>query len=212
MKKPIKELTSEEKRQLVISGFDTANAPLEGLRHPHPAKRHLKPVSSVPVLPDEQIWGNNYHLYRFPDAPSEEPSRTEHALLRSVTMPDGEVRVGYYLTQHQDAAARLAASQQSKAPADYGDPSTDHFLDDSENVRPGLFLLRAHTSECDMKLTCPPISSRHTTSNSCENTNQPTPVISTQSSYSPWNLWQTHCLKMSLLADRPARITPTSTH
>lgn len=134
-RKPVRELSSEEKRQLVTSGFDVANAPLEGLQHPHPSKRHLKAVSSVPILPDEQIWGNNYHLYRFPDPPSEEPNRSEHALLRTVNMPDGEVRIGYYLTPDQEAAARLEASQRSKAPADYGDPGLDHVLDESEHVR-----------------------------------------------------------------------------
>lgn len=159
-------LSPEDKKRLVVTGFDAANRPLEELKHPNPSKRHLKAVSSVPILPDERIWGNDYHLYRFPDAqPQEEAQRGEHALLRRVEMPDGEVRMAYYLLSDQESVQRLQQAQQTKATAFSADPYVDHSIEDEEQV--GRVVIRPVSLLTDMH-------GRPTSLDTCESTKQPT--------------------------------------
>lgn len=88
----------------------------------------------MPILPDEQIWGNSYHLYRFPDHPGGAPELLERALIRTVTMPDGSVRMAYYFADGEHEIDRFNEVKRTKLPADLGDPNQDHVLEESEEV------------------------------------------------------------------------------
>lgn len=47
------------------------NFSLEGLRHP--TKPGVTAVESYPILPDIDIWPNQYDLFRFSERPGERP-------------------------------------------------------------------------------------------------------------------------------------------
>ena len=54
---------------------------LEATRHP--TKPHLTAVESYPVLPDEDIWANQYDLFRFSERPGGRPPEACLLILNS---------------------------------------------------------------------------------------------------------------------------------
>lgn len=61
------EQTLEERIAEIESTFDTINTPLAELKHP--TKSHLEAVDSYEILPDEDLWGNQFALFRFTENP-----------------------------------------------------------------------------------------------------------------------------------------------
>ncbi|GJN90224.1 hypothetical protein Rhopal_003223-T1 [Rhodotorula paludigena] len=103
----------------ISATFDAAHTPLSELRHP--TKKHLTAVESFDLLPDADLWANEFDLVRFGEDPSSQgmndlprlgpDPRLPRALLRdlSAEFPEGEGRVAYYLPS--DDANAVAYTQ-----------------------------------------------------------------------------------------------------
>ncbi|GAA6050641.1 hypothetical protein JCM3770_000868 [Rhodotorula araucariae] len=100
-------LDREGRAAAIAATFTAANAPLAELRHP--TKAGVTAVEAFDVLPDEDLWANEFDFVRFGEDPaSQGPNelprlgpdpRLPRALLRDLSseFPDGEGRVAYYL-------------------------------------------------------------------------------------------------------------------
>jgi len=55
------------------------NFSLEQLQHPN--KPNVTAVESYPILPDADIWANQYDLFRFSERPGERPVDVSNSLL-----------------------------------------------------------------------------------------------------------------------------------
>lgn len=66
--KPV-EQTLEERLQTIINTFSALDVPLSDVKHP--TKPHLQAVESFDILPNEDLWGNQYSIFRFADNPHE---------------------------------------------------------------------------------------------------------------------------------------------
>ncbi|GAA5987564.1 hypothetical protein JCM10908_002010 [Rhodotorula pacifica] len=98
----------------ISATFDAAHIPLSELRHP--TKRGVTAVESFDLLPDDDLWANEYDLVRFGEdpssvAPNEPPRlgadpRLPRAIFRDLTevLPEGQGRVAYYLPTNDDTA------------------------------------------------------------------------------------------------------------
>ncbi|GAA5966641.1 hypothetical protein JCM8115_000234 [Rhodotorula mucilaginosa] len=98
----------------IAATFDAAHIPLSELRHP--TKRDVTAVESFDLLPDDDLWANEYDLVRFGEDPSSiatnEPPRLgpdprlPRAIFRDLTevLPEGQGRVAYYLPINDDTA------------------------------------------------------------------------------------------------------------
>ncbi|KAF7308990.1 hypothetical protein MKEN_01099900 [Mycena kentingensis (nom. inval.)] len=94
------------------------NFSLSELRHPN--KPNVVAVESYEILPDEDIWSNQYDLFRFSERPGDRPldeddPRLDCAILRPMKT-DHDAFLAYYLTQDDESAMRLKATRQSLAP------------------------------------------------------------------------------------------------
>ncbi|BGP49585.1 hypothetical protein JCM10450v2_005480 [Rhodotorula kratochvilovae] len=91
----------------IAATFAAANAPLSDLRHP--TKAGVTAVEAFDILPDEDLWANEFDFVRFGEDPANQgpnelprlgpDPRLPRALLRDLSseFPDGEGRVAYYL-------------------------------------------------------------------------------------------------------------------
>lgn len=61
--------TAEERLNAILNTFPALDIPLSDLKHP--TKPHLQAVESFDILPDEDLWANQYALFRFADNPNE---------------------------------------------------------------------------------------------------------------------------------------------
>ncbi|KLO12734.1 hypothetical protein SCHPADRAFT_997944 [Schizopora paradoxa] len=74
----------------------------------HPNKPNVTAVESYQVLPDVEIWANEYDLFRFSERPGERPadvsdSRLDCAILRPMES-DGDHFLAYYLPKEDETA------------------------------------------------------------------------------------------------------------
>jgi RNA polymerase II-associated factor 1 len=66
-------LTPEEQMQAIIHTFSVIEkTELSNLKHP--TKPHLQAVESYDILPDEELWANQYALFKFADNPNDRKS------------------------------------------------------------------------------------------------------------------------------------------
>ncbi|THU92733.1 RNA polymerase II-associated protein [Dendrothele bispora CBS 962.96] len=124
---------------------------LSALRHPN--KPNVTAVESYEILPDDNIWANQYDLFRFSERPGErnvdvEDLRLDCAILRPMKS-DHDSFLAYYLTKEDEDALKLKEVRSSLAayeiPEDE-EPITFNFIRDYETVKveqevPNEFLL-----------------------------------------------------------------------
>lgn len=130
---------------------------LTTLRHPNNPK--LTAVESFPLLPDADIWANQYDLFRFTERPGERPpdvddERLDCAILRPMRT-EYDSFLAYYLTKDDDSAVQMKDVREALAPYQVPDEQEDtlfQFVRDYETVKveqevPNEFLLVLHEGE-----------------------------------------------------------------
>ncbi|TEB33222.1 hypothetical protein FA13DRAFT_1773421 [Coprinellus micaceus] len=130
---------------------------LTTLRHPNNPK--LTAVESFPLLPDADIWANQYDLFRFTERPGERPSdvedeRLDCAILRPMRT-EYDSFLAYYLTKDDDSAVQMKGVREALAPYRVPNEQEDtlfQFVRDYETVKveqevPNEFLLVLHEGE-----------------------------------------------------------------
>ncbi|KAF9069785.1 RNA polymerase II-associated [Rhodocollybia butyracea] len=124
---------------------------LEEIRHPN--KPNVTAVESYEILPDSDIWANQYDLFRFAERPGERPvdvedPRLDCAILRPMKS-DHDSFLAYYLTEQDEGALKFKETRNAIAP--YEVPEDEEstvfkFIRDYETVKveqevPNEFLL-----------------------------------------------------------------------
>ncbi|EAU90178.2 hypothetical protein CC1G_05716 [Coprinopsis cinerea okayama7 len=130
---------------------------LENLRHPN--NPNLTAVESYPILPDADIWANQYDLFRFSERPGERPAdvpdeRLDCAILRPMKT-EHDSFLAYYLTKDDDSALRLKELRASLNPYEVPEEQEEtifQFVRDYETVKveqevPNEFLLTIQEDE-----------------------------------------------------------------
>jgi len=110
-------------------------------------------VESYPLLPDADIWANQYDLFRFSERPGDRPldvedPRLDCAILRPMKT-EHDSFLAFYLTQTDEAAVAFKETRFGLAPYEVPEneeETTFHFVRDYETVKveqevPNEFLL-----------------------------------------------------------------------
>ncbi|KAL0566312.1 hypothetical protein V5O48_015707 [Marasmius crinis-equi] len=127
------------------------NFSLETLRHPN--KPNVVAEESFEILPDSDIWANQYDLFRFSERPGErgieqEDPRLDCAILRPMKI-DHDSFLAYYLTHDDEGAISFKEKRKSARPYEVPEDREEHefhFIRDYETVKveqeaPNEFLL-----------------------------------------------------------------------
>ncbi|KAF9479588.1 RNA polymerase II-associated protein [Pholiota conissans] len=127
------------------------NFSLESLHHPN--KPNVTAVESFPVLPDADIWANQYDLFRFSERPGDRPidvddPRLDCAILRPMKT-EHDSFLAFYLTDTDDAAIAFKETRFGQAPYEVPEDEEEtifRFVRDYETVKveqevPNEFLL-----------------------------------------------------------------------
>ncbi|KAK0217775.1 RNA polymerase II-associated protein [Armillaria fumosa] len=134
---------------------------LEALRHP--TKPDVTAVESYEVLPDVEIWSNQYDLFRFSERPGERPidvedPRLDCAILRPMKT-EHDSFLAYYLTDDDESALDFKESRSRLQPYEVApnQPETVfRFVRDYETVKveqevPNEFLIVLEDGVEDLK-------------------------------------------------------------
>ncbi|KAF7356385.1 RNA polymerase II-associated protein 1 [Mycena venus] len=113
---------------------------LETLRHPN--KPNVRAVESYEVLPDKDIWANQYDLFRFSERPGEraldvEDPRLDCAILRPMKT-EHDSFLAYYLTADDESAMKFKETRLALAPYEVPadrEETIFHFVRDYETVK-----------------------------------------------------------------------------
>ncbi|KAL0062898.1 hypothetical protein AAF712_010219 [Marasmius tenuissimus] len=127
------------------------NFSLETLRHPN--KPNVVAEESFEILPDSDIWANQYDLFRFSERPGErnieeDDPRLDCAVLRPMKI-DHDSFLAYYLTPDDESALSLKEKRKSARPYEVPEDHEEtefRFVRDYETVKveqevPNEFLL-----------------------------------------------------------------------
>ncbi|KAJ3812491.1 RNA polymerase II-associated protein [Lentinula aff. lateritia] len=127
------------------------NFSLEELRHPN--KPNVTAMESYEILPDSEIWANQYDLFRFAERPGEraadvEDPRLDCAILRPMKS-DHDSFLAFYLTEQDEGALKFKEIRNSVEPYEIPEneePTVFKFVRDYETVKveqevPNEFLL-----------------------------------------------------------------------
>jgi len=127
------------------------NFSLSSLRHPN--KPGVTAVESYEVLPDAELWPNQYDLFRFSERPGERSvdvadPRLDCAILRPMKS-DHDSFLAYYLTQDDASALKFKETRLGMPPYKVPENQEEtifHFVRDYETVKveqevPNEFLL-----------------------------------------------------------------------
>ncbi|KAG6812735.1 hypothetical protein H0H92_000952 [Tricholoma furcatifolium] len=127
------------------------NFSLEDIQHPN--KPGVTAVESYEILPDADIWSNQYDLFRFSERPGERPvdvedPRLDCAILRPMKS-EHEAFLAYYLTQDDESALKLKETRFALSPYEVPEEQEEtifQFVRDYETVKveqevPNEFLL-----------------------------------------------------------------------
>ncbi|KAF5336720.1 hypothetical protein D9758_015083 [Tetrapyrgos nigripes] len=119
----------------------------------HPNKPNVTAVESYEILPDVDIWANQYDLFRFSEKPGEravdvDDPRLDGAILRPMKS-EHDSFLAYYLTKEDDDALKLKSIRSSLAPYEIPEDEEStvfNFIRDYETVKveqevPNEFLL-----------------------------------------------------------------------
>ncbi|KAF8623205.1 hypothetical protein AX15_006443 [Amanita polypyramis BW_CC] len=122
----------------------------------HPMKPGVTAVDSYEVLPDADIWANQYDLFRFSERPGErtvdaDDPRLDCAMFRPMKT-EHDSFLAYYLTQDDESAIRFKGARASLPPYEALEDQQEtvfHFVRDYETVKveqevPNEFLLVLH--------------------------------------------------------------------
>ncbi|KAF8239312.1 RNA polymerase II-associated protein [Tricholoma matsutake] len=133
------------------------NLSLASIRHPN--KPGVTVVESYEVLPDADIWPNQYDLFRFSERPGERPvdvddPRLDCAILRPMKS-DHDSFLAYYLTQDDESALKFKQKRFGLNPYEVSEEKEEtifHFVRDYETVKveqevPNEFLLVLHDGD-----------------------------------------------------------------
>ncbi|RDB23952.1 RNA polymerase II-associated protein 1 [Hypsizygus marmoreus] len=125
----------------------------------HPNKPGVTAVESYEVLPDADIWANQYDLFRFSERPGEraldvEDPRLDCAILRPMKT-EHDSFLAYYLTQDDDSALKFKDTRFGLQPYEVPENEEEtifHFVRDYETVKveqevPNEFLLVLHDGD-----------------------------------------------------------------
>ncbi|TFK26199.1 RNA polymerase II-associated protein [Coprinopsis marcescibilis] len=149
----IVDISREAQLATIEASFKTCNdeSALANLRHPN--NPNLVAVESYPILPDSDIWSNQYDLFRFSERPGERPAdvpdeRLDCAILRPMKT-EFDSFLAYYLTPDDEAAVKLKEIRASLAPYEIPDDQEEtvfNFVRDFEAIKveqevPNEFLL-----------------------------------------------------------------------
>jgi len=126
---------------------------LSSLKHPN--KPNVTAVESYEVLPDIEIWANEYDLFRFSERPGERPadvpdSRLDCAILRPMES-DGDHFLAYYLPKEDETADTF---KQKRKDGEEVEETVFSFVRDYETVKieqevPNEFMLVLDDGEED---------------------------------------------------------------
>ncbi|KXN92386.1 hypothetical protein AN958_07004 [Leucoagaricus sp. SymC.cos] len=116
------------------------NFDLSTLKHPN--KLDITAVESYPILPDADIWPNQYDLFRFSERPGDRPvdvryERLDCAILRPMKT-EHDSFLAYYLTQDDESAIELKETRASVAPYEVPEdqePTLFQFVRDYETIK-----------------------------------------------------------------------------
>ncbi|KAJ6519086.1 RNA polymerase II-associated protein [Mycena sanguinolenta] len=116
------------------------NFDLKALRHPN--KPHVTAVESYEVLPDKDIWANQYDLFRFSERPGErnldvDDPRLDCAILRPMKT-EHDSFLAYYLTGDDESAIKFKETRLALAPYEVPverEETIFHFVRDYETVK-----------------------------------------------------------------------------
>ncbi|KAF9054489.1 RNA polymerase II-associated protein [Panaeolus papilionaceus] len=104
----------------IDASFTAANEnfSLDALRHPN--NPNITAVESYPLLPDADIWANQYDLFRFSERPGERPveeddPRLDCAILRPMKT-EHDSFLAFYLTDNDEDAIRFKETRHALAP------------------------------------------------------------------------------------------------
>ncbi|KAF9269131.1 hypothetical protein L218DRAFT_421248 [Marasmius fiardii PR-910] len=127
------------------------NFDLSSLRHPN--KPNVVAEDSYEVLPDSEIWANQYDLFRFSERPGDrnvdqDDPRLDCAILRPMKI-DHDSFLAYYLTRDDESAIRFKERRKTARPYDVPEDDSEIeflFVRDYETVKveqevPNEFLL-----------------------------------------------------------------------
>ncbi|KAF9525359.1 RNA polymerase II-associated [Crepidotus variabilis] len=147
------DISRESQLRTIEASFAAQNDDfsLEELKHPN--KPNVTAVESYPVLPDADIWANQYDLFRFSERPGERPAdvedpRLDCAILRPMKT-EHDSFLAFYLTQDDESALRFKETRFAVGPYEVPDNEEEtifHFVRDYETVKveqevPNEFLL-----------------------------------------------------------------------
>ncbi|KAF8889308.1 RNA polymerase II-associated [Infundibulicybe gibba] len=131
----------------------------------HPNKPHVTAVESYEVLPDADIWANQYDLFRFSERPGErgvdvDDPRLDCAILRPMKS-DHDSFLAFYLTQDDESAIKFKETRFALPPYEVPEDEEEtifHFVRDYETVKveqevPNEFLLVLHDGDDDQDVT-----------------------------------------------------------
>ncbi|PPQ90767.1 hypothetical protein CVT25_010156 [Psilocybe cyanescens] len=124
---------------------------LESLQHPN--KPGVTAVESYSILPDADIWANQYDLFRFSERPGDravdiEDPRLDCAILRPMKT-EHDSFLAFYLTEDDESALAFKETRFGQAPYEVPENEEEtafHFVRDYETVKveqevPNEFLL-----------------------------------------------------------------------
>ncbi|KAK2463597.1 hypothetical protein APHAL10511_004348 [Amanita phalloides] len=125
----------------------------------HPTKPDVTALESYEVLPDADIWANQYDLFRFSERPGErsvdvDDPRLDCAIFRPMKT-EHDSFLAYYLTQDDDSAIGFKETRAGLLPYEIPEEQQEavfHFVRDYETVKveqevPNEFLLVLHDGE-----------------------------------------------------------------
>ncbi|KAJ3553833.1 hypothetical protein NP233_g12556 [Leucocoprinus birnbaumii] len=121
----------------IEASFAAANDNFDLSTLKHPNKPDVTAVESYPILPDAEIWPNQYDLFRFSERPGDRPvdvedERLDCAILRPMKT-EHDSFLAYYLTQDDESALKLKETRAALAPYEVpedqeADPVPNEFL------------------------------------------------------------------------------------
>ncbi|KAJ7091503.1 RNA polymerase II-associated protein [Mycena belliarum] len=139
---------------------------LADLRHPN--KPNVRAVESFEVLPDKDIWANQYDLFRFSERPGEravdvDDPRLDCAILRPMKT-EHDSFLAYYLTADDNSAKKFKETRKELAPYEVPSEREEtifHFVRDYETVKveqevPNEFMLVIEDGKAAPASAAPP--------------------------------------------------------
>ncbi|TFK39891.1 RNA polymerase II-associated protein [Crucibulum laeve] len=157
----IQEIDVSRNAQLrdIETSFKACNDDFDVSTIRHPNKPNVTAVESFPVLPDSEIWANQYDLFRFSERPGEraldvEDPRLDCAILRPMKT-EHDSFLAYYLTQDDESAEKFKEQRFALQPYEVSEDQEEtifHFVRDYETVKveqevPNEFLLVLNDGE-----------------------------------------------------------------